>query len=427
MTNGLAAVAGDLIDPVVGIVTFAEESPRQAEEPDLFRFVARASNTRAFCAQENFAYGGGAAATRETAASKAIGEAVERYCAAQYVAAELPLTCAADPALDCVDPAAFALHSPEQYASPGFPFVPFGPRTTIRWAEATDALTGERAHVPACMVFVPYAPDEAAGEQAIAQPISTGLALHTTPEAAAVSAIAEVVERDAFTLAWQVRLAPPRIRHASLSAANRELVRRFEAVGDAIHVLDITTDLGVCTILTVRTCEAPAPPALSVAAATSLDPETAVRKSLEELAHTSRYMWGIKEQTPPVPRAPGYPAVVDQLTHLRFWADREGLADAAFLWSGEERDFAELASGAGASAWEDFATLVERIDGAGHRTLLVDLTTPDVAQIGLSVIRAVVPGLHPLTVGHGIRALGGARLASRLGGRPDNPFPHPYP
>jgi ribosomal protein S12 methylthiotransferase accessory factor len=428
---GLPAAAAALIDGEVGIVGFAEESPRQAEEPDLFRFVARACNTRAFCAQENFAYGGGAAVTREAAAAKAIGEAVERYCAAQYVAEELPLTSAGDPRLACVDPADFALYTGEQYASAGFPFVPFDRATTIRWVETTDALTGAPAHVPACMVYVPYAPDPTAGDQPIAQPISTGLALHSSPEAAAVSAIAEVIERDAFTLAWQGRLSPPRIRVGSLSAANRDLVRRFEAVGDVIHLLDITTDVEVCTILAVRTCDADDPPALSVAASTSLDPEAAVRKSLEELAHTSRYMWGIKDQVPAVPREPEHAAVVDQLTHLRYWSDRDALPHAAFLWRGEdERDFEELSDRAGAEPWDDFETMVRRIDAVGHRTLLADLTTSDVGDLGLCVFRAIVPGFHPLTVGHRIRALGGPRLASVLregGRRAANPFPHPYP
>jgi ribosomal protein S12 methylthiotransferase accessory factor len=65
-----------------------------------------------------------------------------------------------------------------------------------------------------------------------------------------------------------------------------------------------------------------------------------------------------------------------------------------------------------------------------------DLTTPDVARLGLRSVRVVVPGLHPLFMGHRNRALGGSRLydvPARLGerglapGESDNPFPHPFP
>jgi len=64
------------------------------------------------------------------------------------------------------------------------------------------------------------------------------------------------------------------------------------------------------------------------------------------------------------------------------------------------------------------------------------LTTEDIGSLGLEVVRAVVPGYHPLVVGHRIRALGGRRLwevPQRLGFRGitkesgDYPFPHPYP
>jgi ribosomal protein S12 methylthiotransferase accessory factor len=68
--------------------------------------------------------------------------------------------------------------------------------------------------------------------------------------------------------------------------------------------------------------------------------------------------------------------------------------------------------------------------------LLADVTTPDVRDLGLSVVRAVVPGSHPLFMGHALRARGGRRLwevPQRLGHRGispatgDNPAPHPYP
>ena len=77
-----------------------------------------------------------------------------------------------------------------------------------------------------------------------------------------------------------------------------------------------------------------------------------------------------------------------------------------------------------------------RIAATGHRPLLCELTTPDVAELGLTVVRAVVPGYHPLVCGHRHRALGGRRLwevPQRLGHpgisaqRNDNPLPHPYP
>jgi len=72
----------------------------------------------------------------------------------------------------------------------------------------------------------------------------------------------------------------------------------------------------------------------------------------------------------------------------------------------------------------------------GHRVLLADVTSEDVGDLGLRVVRALIPGFHPLILGHKIRALGGRRLwevPQKLGypgvtrAKGDNPAPHPYP
>ena len=75
------------------------------------------------------------------------------------------------------------------------------------------------------------------------------------------------------------------------------------------------------------------------------------------------------------------------------------------------------------------------VAATGNDVVLCDLTTPDVADLGLAVARVVVPGLHPLQMGHGNRALGGRRLhavpdllgSPRAGFDGDNPYPHPFP
>ena len=66
---------------------------------------------------------------------------------------------------------------------------------------------------------------------------------------AAVSALGEVVERDAFTITWQARLAPPQIRAETLSDANYNLVERFERAGGTVTLLNLTLDNGIPTIL----------------------------------------------------------------------------------------------------------------------------------------------------------------------------------
>ena len=72
-----------------------------------------------------------------------------------------------------------------------------------------------------------------------------------SPAEAASSGICEVIERDAVTLTWQAMISPPRIQVETLSDANYDLVQRFERSGGEVTLLDITTDVGVPTVMSV--------------------------------------------------------------------------------------------------------------------------------------------------------------------------------
>ncbi|HLG16591.1 MAG TPA: YcaO-like family protein [Blastocatellia bacterium] len=433
----LADVLDCIVDERVGIVRYVREAYRQAGEPDFFHFYAQTGNTKAFSRQESFSRTGGASVDRGLAIAKAVGEAVERYCGALYEVEELPLSSYDAAPFQCVAPEEFALYSAEQYASPDFMFVPFERDTPVRWTPARDPMTDEVWHVPAAMVFVPYYFYRETGDRPICQPISTGLACHCSVAEAALAAVCEVIERDAFTITWQARMARPHLRVETLSRENRDLVLRIERAGYRVTLFDMTSDVGVPAILAVSRSDAPEAPPLAVAGAASLAPEQAVRKSLEELEHTRAYCQIIKRHVPRLAHDALHRQVTDQQDHLNFWCDNANLPLADFLFASSERvAFGELANCATGHPARDLEHLVGRVRAAGHRVLLCDLTTPDVRELGLSVVRAIIPGFHPFFVGYGYRALGGTRLweipqtlgypgISRESG--DNPAPHPYP
>jgi ribosomal protein S12 methylthiotransferase accessory factor len=369
--------------------------------------------------------------------AKAIGEAVERYCSAIFNVDDLPLSSSESAGFHCVSPGQFALFSPGQYDLPNFPFVPFEKATPVRWVPALDAMTGERRCVPAAMVYVPYTVDRRAGECQIAQPISTGLACHCSPAEAAINAVCEVIERDAFTITWQARLARPHIRIETLDNPNADRVRRFERAGYSVTLLDITMDVAVPTVLAISRGSAPDAVPIVFAAAAALNPSQAIRKSLEELEHTRAYCQVILCEWPRLTRDPDYCNVLDQESHLNFWCDQDNTHLADFIFeSNISVNFNDIPNAATGDPGRDLSVLGRKVRAIGHRMLLCDLTTPDVRELGLAVVRAIVPGFHPLVVGHRVRALGGHRLweiPQKLGYRGinresgDNPLPHPYP
>ena len=178
-------------------------------------------------------------------------------------------------------------------------------------------------------------------------------------------------------------------------------------------------------------CNAATSPAIAVAAATHPDPVVAVRKSLEELAHTRKYAAQVMDYLPPVPvdLAGGHPQVDGQRAHLRFYCPQEAKSAASFLWSSELRiHLDEVAR----PADDELSALVAAVAATGQEVVAVELTSPDIADLGLHVVRVIVPGFHPLQMGHSNRCLGGDRLAADLwvagrGPDDDNPYPHPFP
>ncbi len=424
-----------LVDAHVGIIQGVREVPRAAGAPNLFQFAGRACDTSAFTRQRNFFSTGGASADPNVAIGKAIGEGVERYCAACYDIDDFPIASRNGADFECAAPEAFALYSAAQHDEPGFQFVPFDDDTPVRWVPAYNAVSGVVQHVPAAGVYVPYFYYQGTGDSPIMEPISTGLACGRSPVEATLGAICEVIERDAFVLTWQAMLSPPQIELDTLDPTSGDLVRRFQAVEFDVSLLNVTTDVQLPSVMAVLRSRQTERAALVFAAATASTARVAARKSLEELEHTRRYSQQIMDLLPRLEVVPNHENVIDQVEHLNFWCDHANTHLADFLFATSDRIALDDIAGPPGNDHEVLRWTIDHLAEHGHDTLLVDLTTDDVHTAGLTVVRAVVPGMHPLVMGHRYRALGGTRLwtvPQRLGypgvsNGIDNPSPHPFP
>lgn len=428
-----------LVDPKVGVIQRVTDLPLNHDDPDFFHYFSKACDTARFAPWRNFGNNGGASIHRAVAMAKAIGEGVERYCAAIYRREELQLAPFRHLRTRATHPDLFSVYRSDQFGQKGFPWQPFTVDAPVHWTPGTSLSTGETILLPAATVFVPFQYRPAEISAHILEPISTGLACGCSVAEAAVSGLCEVIERDAFSITWQAMLSCPRLRHDTLPEHCQELLRRFSRVGITVELIDITNDFGVSTIMAMGVCGAPTSPALAVAAATDPSPEHALVKSVEELAHTRRYAKHLMRYLEPIPdqREEGHPLVRDQIEHLRFYCEQESLAHARFAWaSTEERDLAEMPNLSGGAAEQELEVLAARIQAVGLEPIACDLTTSDIRPLGLHVVRSVIPGAHPMYMGYKSRALGARRLyeaPQRLGhpgldpNGPDNPYPHPFP
>ncbi len=434
--GGLIGVIDRLVDKRAGIIQGIWELPPDPGTPGFFHFRSVACDAQSFGPEENFRENGGAATSRWQAMAKAAGEAVERYCAAIHPGDDLPLESYNTADFPCVSPDSFPSFDDEQYSIHGFPYSPFNKESLVSWANCVDPLTGREIAVPASLVWLPFSLRR--GETNFGQSISTGLSCHETAIKAAKGAISEVLERDAFTIMWQRKVAFPQILPETLSRANYDRLRRIESKSGEITLFDLTLDHGITTVMSVLRSDLSASPAVVLAAATNIDAEDAMRESLEELAHTRRYSELIKQHVSPLEEQSDYSNVKGQVEHLAFWGDNRRLSEIDWMFASSERkSFDDLRCMSTGDASEDVRFMCEKVQETGHLVLLRDITTSDVKSLGLSVVRALIPGYHPLAMGHIFRIRTGQRLwklpeALDLPCQTDittgdNPLPHPYP
>ncbi len=429
----------DLVDERLGIIQSIQELPLDDDDPDFFHYFSSACDTSRFSALKSFSYNGGASASRPVAIAKAMGEAIERYCSAIFAYDDLMFASFDELDRPAVAPEQFALYLPAQYEAPNFPWRPFTRSARVAWTEASSLLSQETVLVPAAMVYVPYYYVRDHADEPIVQPISTGLACGSSRSEAVVSALCEVIERDAFTIFWQARLQPPCVPIDTLPYGCRDLLKRLYDVQVDVKVLDITTDVAAPTILTIALSDSRDSPAAAVAAATDPSAEVALRKSLEELVHTRKFAKQVMQYLPRIAIDSGreYPQVIDARTHLRFYCDQDARQLLDFAWKhSPSRPFSQIADASTTDSTTQLKRLTSALADRGLEPIIKDLTTPDVRELGLYVMRALVPGMHPLFMGHQNRARGGSRLyevPQQLGyeglrpGELDHRFPHPFP
>jgi ribosomal protein S12 methylthiotransferase accessory factor len=432
----LKDIAPFLVDDETGIVAYIQELKRQFDSPDFIYYKAEIGNTGIFGLEEHHPATGGTSLDRDRAIAKALGEAVERYSSAVFFPQDMIVSSHRDLGEDAIHPERFAIHTPQQLAHRNFPLDPFNEQSAIRWTPATHLATGTQKLIPAASVYCPYTADSASGEANVIESISTGLAAHCSYKEAAINAILEVVERDRFMMHWLAMIPCPVIEPQSLTPLHREMLARYAAYGYEITVLYATPDTGIPTVFCVMHGKWEGCVPFIISSATHLDPDAAITKCLEELALMERLCKRIMLTAQGWSAGRHYENIVVLADHLYFWINPAMISHADFLVSKTRRislqDIPNMSTG---DPEEDLETIVQRVENSGYEVYISDVTASDVEDLGMKVLRAVIPGYIPLTVHYRCRPEGSKRLQECLRKRQQanakditsvNPVPHPF-
>ena len=260
--------------------------------------------------------------------------------------------------------------------------APFDAAAPMLWIEAEDLLGGAPPLVPFDLVHADYAPDSPPRTGFL--PMSTnGLASGTHPLEARIHALCEVIERDALAVLEARGRGGRRLDPASVEDARaRRALDMVAGAGLAVALWDATSDLGVATVLcALREPDGTGHPGLG--SGTHPDRAAAVLRAVTEAAQVRlTYVAGAREDL----RAAEYGEAG------RRAADR-AIAAMMAADDGPARALGTVPHAPSATLDADLGHLLERLDAVGVRQVAaIDLTRP---EIGLDVVRVVVPGLEP--------------------------------
>lgn len=385
-----------------GIIKELYIAERGKNDPIIFSWVAeRGALHWETAAEDEIRYGSGGGLTKVEALLSACGEVIERYCSSfidqkllRGSFNELKKT------YSLLDPHQIELFSAQQYQAPQFPFQRFTRESKVEWVEAHSYQNG-KLYVPAFLIYLPYQRQDSGGTHAPAS--SAGLACGPTLKEATEKAILELIERDAFTVFWLNQLSPPSIQNKSPEI--QKWMELFQLSNYDHSILDLTSMIGVPVAGVFAFGNSPFGYTASVGLGSALDYPTTLKKALTENALSQKAIYFYRQKNGPKQYRSDFKDVMSFQDHGYLYSTDPSLK--------QKLNFMRMP---GKKALPNppqkdlHSELIEHMLTLGFEVIVKDLTTPDIAEIGLHVARAIIPGLAQLHGMHAYPFLGCRRL-----------------
>lgn len=264
-----------------------------------------------------------------------------------------------------------------------------GETASLPWVTGYDILGDEELLVPAAAVFHPLSRTC----HALFRTNTNGLASGNTLEEATFHALAEVIERDAWSVAEAARDMGPAVTEIP-DGPVAAMLAQFERAGVEVALRDITSDIGIPTFAAASDDTRLKDPALlTLGMGTHTCARIAMLRALTEVAQSRlTQIHGAREDTTvaDLRRRMGYERV-RRMNRRYYEFDRT--IEYGAIQSFDSDDFRD-----------DILCMAGALRRRGlDRVIVCDLTRP---EIGVPVVRVIVPGLE-------VYAMDGERIGER--------------
>jgi ribosomal protein S12 methylthiotransferase accessory factor len=421
-----------LVSPYCGVIRKLHRVHKDVLEPAVpYIWRAEIANHRFAPCEDGPIVASGKGITQADAIRSALGESVERYCALRF-----PTDCVVARYEDldgaALDPTELVLHAPERAEALGY--SAYNENTTLAWMCGIDLSRKADIQIPAQAVYLMPPPDT----PELFETTSNGLAAGPTAEAAQLGGLLEVVERDAFLNTWYHRLVPARLDWRAHPDGNiRSIGQTYARRRVEIELYSLPTDHGIPVVLGMAVDLSGNGPAVVIGLGCSRRIEKAAASAMLEVAQVRPAIRMKLRDAKVLDRREKLLADHTQVTELEdhdlLYTDLSMLS-AFDIWRSTQA-VALFGDEGDLDAGEDLAWLVHKLESVGANACVCDVTTPDIAALGLHVWRGIVPDFQPIHFGEAKFRSGGTRLYEmpmRLGFADHtvtraelNPLPHP--
>lgn len=339
-----------------------------------------------------------------------IGEAIERYCMSYVDGREIFLKFLNEiPANNKVNK--FHLYTRKQYKV--FRNFVNPEHARIHWTKITNYLDpSDYIFWPASLVYLPFEHGKI-----VAETTSTGVAAHFDFDSAIESGLLELIERDALMINFLQRLNPPEIDLETLVNIRKDFITKI-INNYNVKIYKLYSDIEIPIYAGFIWKEAKNGLHFGIGASANLDSDQAVLKVLKECLFTyfySRNLLDLRQKN------------VDKISTLY----------EHFLYYQSQEFYKLLFKPSKIIPYNrqilDRPHLFNEIKKHKLKVYFKELTTQDVRDFGMAVVRVVIPSLIDLNKTHKLRREAATRFWSvpkRLGLKPLKELyslPHPFP
>lgn len=404
----------NLFSPKTGIIKKINVLMRNPNQPRLHYMISTMCDTSRFSSQLNDFAATGISMDQESAWWSALGEGIERYCAVfadmheQRFASYSNLQKAG---LQALAPDYFCLFSEAQYQDNNFRYEKPDKNTMLCWIKGYTLPDYASCYIPSALVFNAY--QEQAEEQRIVPNIHPGVACGTELNQTILAAVYEIIERDSMMIWWLNQLPMPSITVPEQNRLHNIIAHNFPKMDKKNIELSFVwlkndLDIPVVFCLLVDHCAQ----VVGGGCAARLNPEQALFKAFYEAVQTWLLALDLKRgdrgNVANLAQKGLFPKEVVSLTattspgtnilhNLLIYNDkkqwnaldliRQTMNTVSLMDIPTPKREGEV----------ELGFTLKQIQKRGLKPIIVDLSTPDITDVGLWVVRVYIPGMVPNT------------------------------